>query len=98
MESRTVRATIAGKVQGVWYRGWTVDRARALGLTGWVRNRRDGTVEALFSGPADAVDAMLAQCREGPSLARVTDVVVTPVEGDADGAGAVDGFEQRPTA
>lgn len=97
MECKTVRALISGKVQGVWYRGWTVDRARALGLSGWVRNRRDGTVEAVFAGPSGAVDAMLAQCREGPPLARVDEVAVAPAEDMAEGGGLA-GFEQRPTA
>ena len=49
-----VRVVISGRVQGVWYRGWTVDEARARGLDGWVRNRRDGSVEAVFQGPAAA--------------------------------------------
>jgi acylphosphatase len=97
MERKTVHALISGKVQGVWYRGWTVDRAQALGLSGWVRNRRDGTVEAVFAGPPGAVDAMLAQCREGPPLARVAEVRVTPAADAAEGEGLA-GFEQRPTA
>ena len=53
----TVRVRISGRVQGVWYRGWTVDEARRLGLSGWVRNRRDGSVEAVFSGPEHVVRA-----------------------------------------
>jgi acylphosphatase len=89
---KAVRARISGRVQGVWYRGWTVERATALGLSGWVRNRADDTVEALFAGPADAVDAMLAACREGPPAAVVRDVAVETT-GDP-GAGP---FEQRPT-
>lgn len=92
MERKAVRAVIFGKVQGVWYRGWTVDRARVLGLSGWVRNRPDGTVEAVFAGASGAVDAMLAQCREGPPLARVADMAVTPAEDPGEA-----GFEQRPT-
>ncbi|MBP2300062.1 acylphosphatase [Azospirillum picis] len=75
---KVVRARILGKVQGVWYRGWTVDTATRLGLTGWVRNRSDGTVEALFAGPAAAVDHMLDACRRGPSAAIVRDVVAEP--------------------
>ena len=50
-----VRVVIHGRVQGVWFRGWTVEEARARGLTGWVRNRRAGTVEAIFDGPGAAV-------------------------------------------
>lgn len=62
---------IHGRVQGVWYRGWTVDTAARLGLDGWVRNRRDGTVEALFAGARAAVEEMIASCRIGPRMARV---------------------------
>lgn len=71
---RAVMVLIEGRVQGVWYRGWTVDTARALGLDGWVRNRRDGSVQALFSGPDDAVDEMLRLCAEGPPSASVNSV------------------------
>lgn len=89
---KAVRVRVLGRVQGVWYRGWTVDTAGGLGLTGWVRNRADGTVEALFAGPADAVDRMLDACRRGPPAAIVRDVVADP---DQDPGLA--GFEQRPT-
>ncbi|PWC39294.1 acylphosphatase [Azospirillum sp. TSO35-2] len=91
-DRKAVRARIIGRVQGVWYRGWTVETATGLGLSGWVRNRSDGTVEALFAGPADAVDRMLAACRRGPGAAVVRDVVTEP----AQDVGAT-GFEQRPT-
>jgi acylphosphatase len=66
-----VRVRIHGRVQGVWYRGWAVDEAVARGLRGWVRNRRDGSVEALFIGPPAAIEAMILACREGPPAARV---------------------------
>ncbi|QCG97921.1 acylphosphatase [Azospirillum sp. TSA2s] len=89
---KAVRVRIQGKVQGVWYRGWTVDQADRLGLTGWVRNRSDGTVEALFAGPADAVDRMLVACRRGPPSAIVRDVVSEPEQDPG-----MAGFEQRPT-
>ncbi|MCF8479036.1 MAG: acylphosphatase [Rhodospirillum sp.] len=72
---KTVLARIVGRVQGVWYRGWTVERAREHGLSGWVRNRSDGTVEALFHGEDGAVDQMLTDCRRGPSAARVDNIV-----------------------
>ena len=62
---------VHGIVQGVWFRDWTIREARALGVDGWVRNRRDGTVEALVAGDADAVEAMIARLREGPPRARV---------------------------
>jgi acylphosphatase len=67
----TIKVRITGRVQGVWYRGWTVDQATSRGLSGWVRNRRDGSVEALFSGPATAVNEMVEACRHGPPAARV---------------------------
>ena len=78
-ESRSVRVRISGRVQGVSFRVWTERRAVALGLSGWVRNLADGDVEAVFSGPADAVATMLAACHEGPRLARVEKVDVLDV-------------------
>ena len=63
--------TISGRVQGVGYRAFVDYTARSLDLEGWVRNRRDGSVEAVFSGPAGAVAATIAACRRGPSSARV---------------------------
>jgi acylphosphatase len=62
---------IRGRVQGVGFRAWTEYTALERGLQGWVRNRRDGAVEALFAGPPDAVDAMIAACHQGPRGARV---------------------------
>ena len=62
---------IHGRVQGVGYRAWTEVTALERGLEGWVRNRRDGSVEAVFGGPEDGVDAMIAECRRGPPGARV---------------------------
>jgi len=88
-----VRVIVHGRVQGVWFRGWTVDEARARGLNGWVRNRRDGTVEALFDGPHEAVTAMVEACWQGPPAARVTAVEEFP-----HGEVIDDGFQQRPTA
>jgi|SRR5882672_12569041 len=67
----TVRVRIRGRVQGVWYRGWTEEEAARRELRGWVRNRRDGSVEALFCGPAAIVDDMIEACRKGPPAARV---------------------------
>jgi acylphosphatase len=57
---------IRGLVQGVGYRAFVVDEAQARRIEGWVRNRRDGTVEAVFSGPAEMVDPMIESCRKGP--------------------------------
>jgi acylphosphatase len=62
---------IRGRVQGVGYRMWTEDEARERGLAGWVRNRRDGSVEAVFAGAPDTVHAMVEACRRGPPGARV---------------------------
>jgi acylphosphatase len=63
--------TIRGRVQGVGYRAFVEDQALSHDLEGWVRNRRDGSVEALFAGPAHVVSAMVTACRRGPSAARV---------------------------
>lgn len=63
--------TIRGRVQGVGYRAWVEHEAVARGIEGWVRNRRDGSVEAVFAGAAEAVAAMIEACRRGPSSARV---------------------------
>jgi acylphosphatase len=82
--SGTIRqVTITGRVQGVGYRAWVEHRARADNLEGWVRNRRDGSVEALFAGPADIVSEMVASCRRGPSSARVASVTDEAASPDA---------------
>ena len=73
---RTVTVKIEGRVQGVFYRAWTDQTARSLGLDGWVRNASDGSVEAAFSGPAETVAKMLRLCEHGPESARVTKVIV----------------------
>ena len=62
---------VRGRVQGIGYRAWTERVALSHGLKGWVRNRRDGCVEAVFIGPEDAVAAMIEECRQGPAGARV---------------------------
>jgi len=72
----TRRLRVTGRVQGVWYRGWTVDQARALGIDGWVRNRRDGSVEILARGPEAAVAKLVERCRAGPGAARVERVEI----------------------
>jgi len=78
--TKTVRVVISGRVQGVWYRSWTVQEAEKRGLDGWVRNRTDGTVEAVFHGPAQAVDEMLGVCFDGPPAADVSNVTAVPCE------------------
>tara|TARA_R110001592_G_scaffold7431_5_gene41707 strand:+ start:1579 stop:1866 length:288 start_codon:yes stop_codon:yes gene_type:complete len=88
----TVHVVISGRVQGVWFRGWTCEQARDLGLSGWVRNRRDGTVEAVFSGHPDAVRRMIERCHDGPPAARVDSVVRMPATDPG-----VTGFDARPT-
>ena len=68
------RLTITGRVQGVGFRDWTTTTARRLALTGWVRNRIDGAVEALIVGDDNAVGEMIDACRRGPPMARVDNV------------------------
>jgi acylphosphatase len=91
-QRRCVKVMVTGRVQGVWYRAWTREEARDLGLDGWVRNRDDGSVEALLEGQPDDVEAMLRLLWSGPPLARVDDVVV-----ENWGEPVSSGFEQRPT-
>jgi acylphosphatase len=83
---------ISGRVQGVGFRYSMAEEAERLGATGWVRNRRDGTVEAVVDGPAGAVDALVAWARRGPPSAHVSGVQVTEI------AGSFERFETRPTA
>ncbi|MCR5878182.1 acylphosphatase [Phenylobacterium sp. J367] len=83
---------IEGRVQGVGFRWWTVEAARGLGLAGWVRNRRDGSVEALAIGERAGLDAFAAACAKGPPSARVAEVVRTPAQDDG-----AQGFHERPT-
>ena len=90
---RRVRVAVSGRVQGVWYRGWTVDEARARDLDGWVRNRRDGSVEAVFQGAPARVAEMIAACRRGPSIARVVAVETHPHDDPV-----APGFAQLPSA
>jgi acylphosphatase len=90
---RTVRVLIEGHVQGVGYRYWCERAAGELALSGWVRNRRDGSVEALFSGEPEDVVEMLSRCRDGPRSAHVTAVRILEEGGDPP-----DGFEVLPTA
>lgn len=90
----TLHLLIAGRVQGVFYRASMVEQAQAAGLHGWVRNLRDGRVEALVQGPQPALDTLLAWCRQGPPAARVDEVLVSAVsETDLPAP-----FATRPTA
>ena len=83
MSAAIRQVTIRGRVQGVGYRAWVENRARAHGLEGWVRNRRDGSVEALLAGPAEVVADLITRCRRGPSTARVDAVAEEPVNAEA---------------
>lgn len=77
---KRVHVHIAGKVQGVWFRESTKTEAETLGVKGWVRNRVDGRVEAVFEGPDGAVDRLVSWCHDGPSAARVEGVEVQDQE------------------
>lgn len=90
-EKRTRRLTIRGRVQGVWFRESMRLEAERLGVTGWVRNRLDGTVEAVVQGQARAVEAMIAWARRGPEEAGVSGVEVADAQGD------FPSFEKRPS-
>ncbi len=93
MGVKTVRVQILGRVQGVWYRAWTTEQATRRKLDGWVRNLKDGSVEALFSGEEKDVDAMIDTCWQGPTHARVEDVLVSEENTIVE-----TGFKQRPTS
>ena len=91
-ERTTLHLTIRGRVQGVGYRYAMAAEAERLGLAGWVRNRRDGTVEAIVQGPVQSVEALRLWASRGPPSAQVSAVEATPAEGE------FDGFGTRPTA
>ena len=93
MQVRTVRVAITGRVQGVGYRAWTEAEANTRGLSGWVRNRRDGSVEAIFAGPESALCDMVGACQDGPPAAKVASIEI--LDG-AEFSGA--GFSVLPTA
>jgi acylphosphatase len=86
----TTHLIIHGRVQGVFYREWTVRTARQLGVSGWVRNLPDGTVEAHLEGPSDAVEAMIGKLHDGPPAARVERIERSEAE-----AQGCEGFERR---
>ena len=93
MPATRAHVIIHGRVQGVCFRLCTQDQARAFGLSGWVRNRYGGTVEAVFEGDAARIEEMINWCRRGPSMAHVTRVDVA--RGEAQGAAT--GFSIRPS-
>ncbi len=92
MARPALQLIVRGRVQGVGYRWWTVGQAKALGLHGWVRNRRDGSVEILAIGAAQALESLIAACGRGPAAASVGAVERANAEDDGS-----PGFEQRPT-
>lgn len=73
---------IHGRVQGVFFRNWTADQARALGVRGWVRNRLDGSVELAAYGENESVETLIAHCRTGPPAAKVERIEVEAAEGE----------------
>jgi acylphosphatase len=92
----TLHLRIAGRVQGVGYREALRTEAQTNGITGWVRNRRDGTVEAVVQGSPAAVEKVLAWAKRGPAAARVMDISAQAAQGERDRP--YSGFEQLPTA
>jgi acylphosphatase len=92
MAQNAVRLIITGRVQGVGFRAWTSAEARRRGLRGWVRNRHDGSVEALLIGDGPAVEAMITSCRQGPAMAQVDDLARSPAADDGS-----PGFSERHT-
>ena len=90
---KAVHAMITGRVQGVGYRAWTVETASRLGLKGWVRNRLDKSVEALFQGEDDRIAKMQEECWDGPLFARVHDIRFTDTTPDPE----MQGFKSRST-
>lgn len=89
---RSAKLRITGRVQGVGYRAWVIQEAARLGLRGWVRNRADGSVEALVIGADEAVAVMIEACYEGPPAARVAEVAVSDAADDGS-----EGFRPLPT-
>ena len=85
MEKISAQVVVHGWVQGVYFRAYTRDQARMLGLAGWVMNRRDGTVEAFLEGEKTKVEQMVAWCRQGPPAAQVDQVEVRYGEFRGDG-------------
>ncbi|HKY95083.1 MAG TPA: acylphosphatase [Kiloniellales bacterium] len=77
VETQRKHVFVAGRVQGVWFRAWTEQQAKELGLSGWVRNRQDGRVEAVIAGSPPAVSSMLKRLRQGPPSAKVEAIEVS---------------------
>ncbi|MSO71173.1 MAG: acylphosphatase [Alphaproteobacteria bacterium] len=88
----SVRMRVYGEVQGVYYRGWTVEAAAHFGVRGWVRNRKDGSVEIHAEGPAPVIERFYFSCHKGPPLALVESIERADSESESP-----TGFEQRAT-
>ena len=86
------RIVITGRVQNVFYRDWLVEQAQGIGITGWVRNRADGSVEAMVSGSSEMIAAIVAKARQGSPASRVADVAVEDAPEQA-----FERFEKKPT-
>ncbi|HFC04757.1 MAG TPA: acylphosphatase [Rhizobiales bacterium] len=92
-DRKCIRVVISGRVQGVGYRYWMMQAAGRFGITGWVRNRYRGDVEAIVCGRTENINLLLQACRKGPTFANVTEVeVLEQVDGQ------YSSFEARPTA
>jgi acylphosphatase len=96
-EHKVVLARIVGHVQGVGFRAFVLREAERLQVSGWVRNRNNGDVEALFLGPATAVETLIAACRRGPSQAGVVNIIIQEPEPDVIAETPIRGFTLRPT-
>lgn len=94
MALKRVHVYISGRVQGVFFRAWVSEHAHKLGLSGWVRNRLDGRVEAVFEGPPNIVEQMVQMCHEGPPHARVDNLL----DDHSEPAVGLTGFEVKGTA
>mgnify|MGYP000748560932 CR=1 FL=1 len=92
MATTAVHLTIRGRVQGVGYRAWVADTATET-LTGWVRNRRDGSVEAVAAGRPDMIELFVAECRDGPRAA-----IVSGIESESYDGPPINGFKVLPDA
>ncbi len=97
IERMALHVRIRGTVQGVYFRGWIVEQATRRGLRGWVRNRSDGSVEAVFAGEMEAVRAMAKSCWQGPPAAKVSHIVQIPGEFKPTDEDFPQDFKQLPT-
>jgi acylphosphatase len=88
----TRRLAITGRVQNVFYRDWLTEQAQGIGITGWVRNRADGSVEAMVSGSSEMIEAIVAKARQGSPASRVADVAVEDAPEQV-----FERFEKKPT-